>query len=204
MMKKQDIQKTTTWERFNHWILALSFFVLFLNGIGFLYKSLNWINVTLGSCQLASDIHKWAGVVFTVSLLLSMSSYFRESFSFSPEDRKWLSTFGGIFSKTGEPLPQGKLNAGQKLFYLTVLIFGFAIAVSGYILLYFPVSRELILFAHFTHNLSVVIFMILVPFHIYLATVANPGSLRAMTRGTVTTAWAKKHHAKWAKEMGVK
>ncbi len=202
-MKKQMIQKTTSWQRFNHWILAISFFVLLLNGLGFLYHSLNWINVIFGSYQLASEVHQWAGVVFTISLILSIGSYLFEALKFSSQDIEWIFSLGGFLSKTTEPPPQGKLNGGQKLFYLIVLIFGLSIAVSGFILWLFPLSRGLILFAHFIHNVSVVVFMITIPFHIYLATAANPGSFRTITRGTVTRAWAKKHHAKWAKEMGV-
>lgn len=203
MMRGQMIQKTTTWERFNHLILALSFLVLFFTGLGFLYHSLNWLNIIFGGNHLAKEIHRWAGAVFTASLLLTMGSYLSESLRFGPEDRQWFATLGGYLSKTVEPPPQGRLNAGQKIFYLMVLIFGLAISVSGFIIWLFPASRGWILFGHFIHNLSYIIFTVTVPIHIYLSTAANPGTFRVMTRGTVTPAWAKKHHGKWARDLGL-
>ncbi len=203
-MEKRLLQKTTAWERCNHWILALSFIVLFLTGLGFLYQSLNWINTVFGGNHLAKEIHRWGGLVFAISLILTMGNYFAEAVSFTEEDKKWLSSLGGYFSRTEEPPPQGRLNAGQKLFYLVVvLIFGLAISLSGFMLWFFNTSRGLILFAHFLHNLSYIVFAFAVPLHIYLSTAANPGTLRVMTRGTVSAAWAKKHHGKWARDMGV-
>ena len=41
------------------------------------------------------------------------------------------------------------------------------------------------------------------PIHAYLATAANPGVFRVMTRGTVSLEFAKKHYGKWVKEAGL-
>ncbi len=203
-MRHEMIQKTTEWERINHLILAVSFLVLFFTGLGFLYQSLGWLNTIFGGIHTAKVIHRWTGVIFAISLLLTLGSYLGEALSFTKEDSAWISSLGGYFSKTAEPPPQGKLNAGQKIFYLlVVVIFGLAISVSGFILWLFPSSRGVILFGHFLHNLSYVIFAFTVPIHIYLGTAANPGTFRVMTFGTVTRGWAKKHHAKWAKELGI-
>jgi len=38
-------------------------------------------------------------------------------------------------------------------------------------------------------------------YHIYMSTAAMPGTLRAMTRGTVTGAWARWHHPRWRREV---
>jgi cytochrome b subunit of formate dehydrogenase len=34
--------------------------------------------------------------------------------------------------------------------------------------------------------------------HVYLGTVAYPGTARGMIEGTVTTAWARLHHSRWS------
>jgi formate dehydrogenase subunit gamma len=44
--------------------------------------------------------------------------------------------------------------------------------------------------------------VIAIPLHIYLATLANPGTVRIMITGTVPVEWAKKRHAKWVQKMG--
>jgi formate dehydrogenase subunit gamma len=37
--------------------------------------------------------------------------------------------------------------------------------------------------------------------HIYLGTAAEPGTFSAMSRGTVSKAWARLHHPKWYREV---
>ncbi|RME67092.1 MAG: formate dehydrogenase subunit gamma [Nitrospirae bacterium] len=203
-MSGHIVQRTKAWERFNHWVLALSFIVLALTGLGFLYQSLAWLNTVFGGVQLAKDIHKWAGVVFAVSVFFTLFSYLVESLRWTGDDSRWLATLGGYFSKSAEDIPQGRLNAGQKLYYLiVVLLGGAAISLSGFLIWLGSTDAGLLRFAHFLHNLATFIFLFSVPLHIYLGTAANPGTFRAMTRGTVTRAWAKKHHAKWAKELGI-
>jgi formate dehydrogenase subunit gamma len=57
--------------------------------------------------------------------------------------------------------------------------------------------------AHLVHNLAFFLFVVSVPIHVYLATAANPGTFRIMTRGTVPLEWAKKRHGKWISEQGL-
>jgi formate dehydrogenase subunit gamma len=37
--------------------------------------------------------------------------------------------------------------------------------------------------------------------HIYLGTAAEPGTFRAMIRGTVSRRWARFHHGRWYREV---
>jgi len=41
------------------------------------------------------------------------------------------------------------------------------------------------------HDLVVILFSMAIVFHIYLGTVAEPGTFASMTRGTVSKAWAR-------------
>lgn len=105
---------------------------------------------------------------------------------------------GGYFSRDAEPPPQGKINAGQKLLGLVVFISGVLIGISGLIIwLTTPTALWVLI-----HNICFLLFAVFVPLHIYLATAANPGTFRIMTRGDVPLYWAKKKHAKWVKETG--
>lgn len=197
------IQKTTVAERFNHWVLAMSFFVLALTGLGFEFRSLGWLNTIFGGKPLSSDIHKWFGAAFGLSLLFSVRSYLGEALSFGPEDFEWIRLRGGYLGIRKDVPPQGKLNAGQKLYYLMVLLFGLLIFVSGLIIWLAGGSRGWMQIAHLLHNLSFVVLLTAVPLHIYLATAANPGTFRIMTSGSVPVEWAKRHYGKWVKEMGL-
>ncbi len=197
----KTVEKTSRVERVNHWILVVSFFVLLITGLGFLFKSINWFNIVFGGYPLASSIHRGAGVVFVISILMTMRSFLVESLSFSSDDIKWLKVGGGYFSDAEVP-PQGRLNAGQKLMYLTVLLFGLLIAASGLIMWLAAASRSWMQIGHLLHNIAVDVFCFVIPAHIYLAITATPGAFTIMTRGTVPLDWAKKKHGKWVEKMG--
>ena len=198
----KTVEKTSRVERVNHWILAVSFFVLLVTGLGFLFKSINWFNIIFGGYPLASSIHRWAGVVFIISILVTMRSFLVESLSFSSDDVKWVKVGGGYFSDAEVP-PQGRLNAGQKLMYLTVLLFGLLSSASGLIMWLAAASRSWMQIGHLWHNIGVVVFCFVIPMHIYLAITATPGAFTIMTRGTVPLDWARKKHGKWVKAMGL-
>jgi formate dehydrogenase subunit gamma len=198
------VKKTSVYERFIHWLLALSGLVLLFTGLGFLYQQeLGWIDTVFGGQHIAKGIHNWSGLVFTAALLLSLGVWLSEALNFTKEDREWIGMLGGYFSKGAVAPPQGKLNAGQKLVVLVVVVFGFVAAVSGFYMWLNPGHKGAMMLGIFFHNISSLVFAFFIPIHIYLATAANPGTFRIMTKGDVPLYWAKKKHARWVKEMGL-
>jgi len=193
------IQKTTAFERFVHLLMAISGLTLLLTGFGFLYqKELGWLNTIFGGIHLAKEIHNWGGIVFIISLVFSLGTWLPECLKWSAEDSKWLGMLGGYLSRDSEPPPQGKINAGQKLAGLAIFGGGVLLAVSGLIMwLTTPTAGWVLL-----HTIAFLLYAVLVPLHIYMATAANPGTFRIMTRGDIPLYWAKKKHAKWVREIG--
>lgn len=199
------IKKANAFEIVNHWALAISFFILVVSGFGFLFH-LEVMNSIFGSFSQMRDIHNYAGVVFAVSLFLSIFNYLAEAMVFRGEDIVWLFKLGGYFSKGTQVPAQGRLNAGQKGFYLLLLITGIAISATGLIIWLRPLamdSNKWVLLSHLIHNISFDIMIIAVVSHIYLATLANPGTFRIMVYGTVPVEWARKRHARWLEKKGV-
>jgi formate dehydrogenase subunit gamma len=193
------VKKTTALERVVHWTLMFSFVNLTLTGFAFAYTSLNWLNLLYGGNHYASTCHKWNGVLFLAALLLTVGSYLGESLRFGPEDSEWLRKMGGYFDKNAELPPQGRMNFGQKIFYLVfVLLSGLVISVSGFML--WAGSSEV---GYFLHNIAFFAMVSFMPIHVYLATAANPGVFRVMTRGTVSLDFARKHYPKWVKDEGL-
>ena len=195
------IQKSTAFERIVHWLLALSCLALLLTGLGFLYKdNLGWLNTIFGGVHLARSVHNWGGIIFAVSLVLSLGTWVPECIKWSSDDSKWLGMLGGYLSKEKdkELPPQGKINAGQKVLGIAVFISGVIISISGIIMWLSTPSALWVLI----HNICALLFAVFVPVHIYLATAANPGTFRIMTIGDIPLYWAKKKHPKWVKEIG--
>lgn len=195
------IRKANAFEIINHWTLALSFFVLSISGFGFLFH-LEQLNAVFGSFNSMRTVHNWVGLLFAASLLFTLFSYLPEALKFGADEISWILRGGGYFSKKTEVPPQGKLNAGQKLYYLTVLVLGVGLTVTGLIIWFKAGIKSLVLTAHLLHNLSFDLLVIAIPLHIYLATIANPGTVRIMIYGTVPLEWARKRHARWIKKMG--
>lgn len=198
------VRKAGAFEILNHWVLAVSFFVLTVSGFGFLFH-LEQLNSIFGSYNQMKDIHNWVGVVFSVSLFFTIFYYLIESLSISGDDIGWILKGGGYFSKKAQVPPQGKINTGQKLYYLFVLVTGIAISASGLVIWLRPAAADLnkwILLSHLIHNISFDLMVIAIPLHIYLATLANPGTFRIMVYGTVPVEWARKRHPKWVQKIG--
>lgn len=205
-MSNNMIKKANTFEIVNHWLLVVSFFILTVSGFAFLFH-LEQAGSVFGGFNQMKVWHNWAGVVFAASLLLTIFNYLPVSLKFSSDDVAWLFKAGGYLSKKAKVPPQDELNAGQKLYYLVVLIAGIAISASGIVIWLRPVTADInkwVLLSHLVHNISFDLLVIAIPAHIYLATLANPGTFRIMVYGTVPLEWARKRHAKWVqKKVGV-
>ena len=199
------VQKADALEIINHWVLAGSFFLLAISGFGFLFH-LNPVFSVFGGNMGMRNVHNWAGIIFSLSLALSTVYYLPISLAYTGEDIAWILKGGGYLSKRTVVPPQDKLNAGQKGYYLFLLVSGIAIAVSGFVIWLFPAGsgvRSWIQVSHLVHNICFVLMVVSVPTHIYLATLANPGTLRIMLSGTVPLEWARKRHARWIEKQGL-
>lgn len=200
-MSNNMVRKASSFEIVNHWILAVSFFVLAVSGYAFLFH-LEGVGAVFGGFNGMRAVHNWVGVVFVVSMFVTIFNYLPVSLRFTSDDAAWFSRAGGYFSKKTAVPPQDELNAGQKLYYLVVLATGAVISVTGFIIWLRPWDKGGILVSQLLHNISFDLLVIAIPAHIYLATLANPGTFRIMIYGTVPLSWAKKRHAKWVQKMG--
>src|SRR5712664_1777955 len=92
----------------------------------------------------------------------------------------------------------GKYNAGQKFFFWAAAVGALALLLSG-IVLWWPAyfSQPLRSASILLHDLA----FVAIVGHIYLGTAAEPGTFRAITRGTVTKAWARLHHPRWYRDV---
>ena len=51
------------------------------------------------------------------------------------------------------------------------------------------------------HDISALIMLFGIFIHLYLSTIGQPGTIQAMTRGTVSEAWAWTHAPAWYRQM---
>ena len=195
------VRKSSIDEIVNHWILAGSCILLMITGYTFLFH-LDGVSSVFGGYNPMKNVHNWGGVVFVLSLLYSMRHYLLDALHYDADDLQWFKVAGGYLSHKVTVPPMGKYNPGQKLYYLAVVAAGIAIALSGFGIWLMKDNTALMLIAHLVHNVAFAIFVIAVPVHIYLGTVANPGTFQLMVSGTLPLESARKRYPKWMKAAG--
>lgn len=197
-----EVQRFSFAERVVHWVAAVTFVLLLLTGLALSYPSLYWLTSLLGGGAATRVLHPWIGAVFSVSLVAMIVLWVKDM-GLSRTDRRWLGAVKHYAMHESDEVPAaGKYNAGQKLFFWAMAVLGVVFLASG-IVLWFPESfprwlRSTSRFTHYLASLGGGLFLIV---HIYLGTIALPGTARGMLFGRVSRAWAKHHHLLWFRDQ---
>jgi formate dehydrogenase subunit gamma len=177
---------------------------LLISGLGFFHPWLYWLTGLFGGGQTARLVHPWIGVVLFVSFV---GLFFRMVRLNLPrhEDAVWMENVGDVVAGNEEQLPEvGKYNAGQKLVFWAMTGLICVLIVTGFMMWerYFDglVLVETRRIATIVHSVAAVLIILTWILHVYAA-IWTRGTLRAMTRGTVTGGWAWRHHRKWLREL---
>ena len=200
------IVRFTAWERLVHWAAAITFVILALSGIFMLfgrYVLLPIFGYSIFSAItiLGKNLHNFLGPLFVLCTVLLFVVFVRDNVPRS-YDWRWFRKAGGLVS--GEHVPSGKFNAGEKAwFWFGATILGIAVSVSGLILDFpnFGQTRETMQWANIVHAVAAVIYMAMSLGHMYLGTIGMEGSYDAMRHGVVDETWAKEHHELWYREF---
>jgi formate dehydrogenase subunit gamma len=187
--------------RLTHWLVAIFFFLSMLTGLVLFTPYLYGLSGIFGGGAMARFLHPWFSLVFVICVLFMFLAW-RQRMRKEPGDQEWKKNIGAYMRYEIELKEVGKYNAGQKMFFRSVILGALALLLSG-IVMWFPTSFPYLLrtISYWLHEITFIAFVIGVIYHIYMSTTAMPGTLRAMTRGTVTKAWAKWHHPRWYREV---
>ncbi len=220
-------------ERFAHWLLAGSFILLAISGLIVLFGRVALIpffgREGFSEVALASKwIHNNVSWAFMLALLLVFALWIVHNIP-NRADLVWLARGGGLFVR-GSHVPARKFNAGQKIIFWIVIIFGASISASGLSLLFpfempmFAKTFELLnalglpqlvglgelrtvmapheemQLAQLWHAIVAFLFIAVIIAHIYLGTIGMEGAFDAMESGRVEKQWAKEHHSIWYEE----
>ncbi|MHB8666638.1 MAG: formate dehydrogenase subunit gamma [Burkholderiales bacterium] len=196
------IERFSSFERIAHWSMAISFCILALSGLTMLfgkYVLLPVIGHTLFSwlAELGKNLHNFVGPIFLFSIVVFAAKFIRDNLP-RAYDITWLVKGGGVLS--GEVVPCGRFNAGEKIwFWGGVIGFGTISCASGLILDFpnFDQTRALMMLANIVHVIAAILFIAWSFTHIYLGTVGTTGAFAAMRDGYVDETWAREHAQYW-------
>jgi formate dehydrogenase subunit gamma len=187
-------------ERLTHWGVAVAYVALFLSGLALFHPYFYWLAALFGGGAFMRILHPFLGVAFAFLFSAYALRVARDNL-LTAGDRRWLAGMFRYMNKAGEGEPvEGKYNAGQKLMYWSMVAVIPVLAVTGILMWrpYFapavPVGLRRV--AGVLHAVAAFIMFVGIGVHVYAA-YWTKGSMRAMTRGTVTRAWARFHHPGW-------
>lgn len=189
-------------ERIVHWMVAISFIVAALTGMGLYMPGLFWLTGIFGGGAASRWLHPWAGVVFAASLLVMTLMWVRHMVLDS-QDLLWLRRVGAyIAHRPGLP-EAGRFNAGQKLLFWAVVVLGAVEFVTG-LFMWSPDiygGTTALQVSYPLHSFAASGYIALFILHVYMGTIALPGTFETMTHGKITRAWARAHHARWYRQV---
>ena len=199
------IRRFNVLERATHWVTATCFIVLALTGLNYVFGK-RLLFPLIGPDAFAS-LTQWAKFAhtaiawpFMLGLLLMIILWVRGNLP-DRYDWRWLREFGGFIS--GSHPPAGRFNAGQKLIFWSVVIFGLALSASGIIMLFPFWSLDIngMQWAQYVHATAAALLIAVIIAHIYIGSLGMVGAYDAMGTGEIDLAWAREHHSIWAEEQ---
>jgi formate dehydrogenase subunit gamma len=200
-------------ERLTHWAVAVAYVALFLSGLALFHQFFFWTSALFGGAGFMRIIHPFLGVAFAVLFYAYALRLVRDNL-FVAGDREWVRKMFRYMNKREDVRVEGKYNAGQKLMYWSMIVVIALLLVSGILIwrldilwgrLAFvsDVPVTLRRFAGVVHAIMAFVMFVGIGVHIYAA-YWTKGSIRAMTRGTVSRAWARFHHPGWYSKVAGK
>ena len=197
----RKILRFKAFERFSHWLTAVSFVILGLTGLNITFGKIVLLPLIGPEAfsdvsQAAKYVHNFVSFAFVAGLILIAVIFFRDNL-LEKVDIDWLKQGGGFIKS--RHAPAGRFNFGEKLVYWLSLAAGLAVSVSGFLLLFpfFGTDIAQMQLAQVVHAVVAVLFVALILGHIYIGTLGIEGAFEAMGTGEVDLNWAKEHHDLW-------
>ena len=202
--ESQPLPRYPEWERLVHWGVAITYIFLFLSGLALFHPFFFWTASLFGGGPLLRILHPFFGIVLALLFYPYAAKLWRDNVM-TPTDWKWMANAFQYMNKRYENPPDtGKYNGGQKLMYWSMVLVIAALVTTGLIIWqpYFApaFSATTRKAAAIVHAISAFTMFIGIGIHVY-AGFWTKGSFRAMTRGTVTRAWARRHYPGWYRQM---
>jgi formate dehydrogenase subunit gamma len=201
----RKILRFKQFERFAHWLTAVSFVVLAVTGLNITFGKpllLPLIGPDAFSAfsQYAKYTHNFVSFAFVLGLALIVAIFIKDNIP-DKTDIEWFKQGGGFIKS--KHAPARRFNAGEKLVFWGALGAGVAVTISGFLLLFpFYVTNIFgMQIAQGVHAVIAILFIALILGHIYIGTLGMEGAFEAMATGEVDFNWAKEHHDLWLEEQ---
>jgi formate dehydrogenase subunit gamma len=201
----RKVLRFKAFERFAHWLTAVSFVVLGITGLNITFGKLLLLpligpDAFSALSEAAKYAHNFTSFAFVVGLVLIVAIFIKDNIP-DKTDIEWFRQGGGFIKS--KHAPARRFNAGEKLVFWGALGAGLLVSVSGYLLLFpfYVTNIAGMQVAQAVHAVIAVLFVALILGHIYIGTLGMEGAFEAMWTGEVDYNWAKEHHDLWLEDL---
>jgi len=200
VVHEHEVLRHPVYTRVVHWSVAAFFILALLSGFAiytpWLYR---WLAPLFGGGPMTRVLHPWFSLAFVALFVLQLLNWWHEML-WNRDDTRWLHRIRSYVTNTEKTEPEyvGFFNGGQKLYFWAIVGSAVAFLLSG-IPLWFPAvfGRTAVIIGYIVHDIAAIVMLVGFIIHIYEASAAQPGTFRAMMRGTVDERWAWTHHPAW-------
>jgi formate dehydrogenase subunit gamma len=200
----RKVPRFNAFERFVHWLTAVSFIVLGLSGLNITFGKVLLLpligpDAFSAFSEAAKYAHNFIAFPFMLGLALIPVIWIKDNIP-DRVDIEWFRQGGGFIKS--KHAPARRFNAGEKLVFWGVLGAGALVSVSGLLLLFpfYVTDIAGMQVAQVVHSVIAVLFVALILGHIYIGTLGMEGAFEAMGTGEVDYNWAKEHHNLWLED----
>lgn len=193
MIFSHDRKKIYVFSVFNraiHTIAAISFMLLIPTGVVMVFGDFFGGGEFV---RINKDIHAISTLLFVISVIPMLMMWFKEMLPTS-DDIKWLMILGGYLNKRKDPIPAGKFNAGQKMWFYVCTFGGIIMIATGAIMFFqdfkfdFIASLglsqiDLLRASAIVHNVLGFAVLALFMTHIYMSVFAIKGAIHSILTG---------------------
>jgi formate dehydrogenase subunit gamma len=201
----EKVLRFKAFERFSHWLTAVSFVILGLTGLNITFGKILLLPLVgpetfSDISQMAKYLHNFVSFAFVAGLLLIAVIFFRDNL-LARVDVEWVKQGGGFIKS--KHAPAGRFNLGEKMVYWLSVAAGIAVSASGFVLLFpfYGTNIADMQLAQAAHAIIAILFIALILAHIYIGTLGMEGAFEAMGTGEVDLNWAREHHDRWLAEQ---
>ena len=197
------------YNRIIHQIAAISFIVIVPTGFVIVFGDFFGGGTFVRICK---NLHGIFTIPFTIVVIPMALMWIKEAF-FNYDDVKWIMIVGGYLSKEKRPIPAGKFNAGQKMWYWVAILGGIVMIISGAIMFFmdFDIAMirnltglsqiDLLRAAAIVHNVTGFAVAALFFTHVYMSMFAIQGAVHSIIDGYVGEEEIKILHSSWYKKL---
>lgn len=188
-----DGEKVYVFSVFNrivHTIAAIAFILIIPTGVVMMYGSSFGGAEFVRTCK---EIHAISTLLFVISVL-PMFFMWVKGMIFNSDDIKWMMILGGYLSKEKKPIPAGKFNAGQKMWFWLATLGGIIMILTGAAMYFQDFELELLISNNISqidflrasaivHNILGLAVTALFFTHFYMSVFAIKGAIHSIING---------------------